>query len=86
VALAVAGVGVGLGETGSIGLLLEAVPAERSVTAMVVWSQVGIVGYLVGPLAGGAVAELAGFAWVGVVPLAAAAALIALVVRTGRAP
>lgn len=74
-ALAVAGVGVGLGETGSIGVLLQAVPAERSVTAMVVWSQVGIAGYLAGPLAGGAVAELFGFAWVVLVPVAAAALL-----------
>lgn len=84
VALAVAGIGVGLGETGSIGILLDAVPAERSVTAMVVWSQIGIVGYLVGPLAGGAVAEFAGFAWVGVVPLAAAIALLGFLVRAGR--
>lgn len=84
VALAVAGIGVGLGETGSIGVLLDAVPAERSVTAMVVWSQIGIVGYLVGPLAGGAVAELAGFAWVGLVPLAGAVVLLATLVRGGR--
>jgi MFS family permease len=84
VTLAVAGMGVGLGETGSIGVLLRAVPAERSVTAMVVWSQIGIVGYLIGPLAGGAVAEVAGFAWVGLVPLAAALLLVALAVRTAR--
>jgi MFS family permease len=84
VTLAVAGIGVGLGETGSIGVLLRAVPAERSVTAMVVWSQIGIVGYLIGPLAGGAVAEVAGFAWVGLVPLAAALLLVALAVRTAR--
>jgi RNA polymerase sigma factor (sigma-70 family) len=38
VALIVAGAGIGLGNTGSIGLLLEAVPAERIVTAMVIWS------------------------------------------------
>jgi MFS family permease len=83
-ALSVAGVGVGFGETASIGVLLRAVPSERSVTAMVVWSQIGIVGYLVGPLAGGAVAELTGFAWVGVVPLAAAVVLLVFDVRTVR--
>jgi MFS family permease len=75
VALALAGIGVGFGETGSVGALLEAVPAERSVTAMVVWSQIGIVGYLVGPLAGGVVAETLGFAWIGLVPAAGAAVL-----------
>lgn len=76
--LAVAGVGVGFGETGSVGILLGSVPAERGVTAMVVWSQVGIVGYLAGPLAGGLVAETLGFAWIGLVPLASAVVLVAL--------
>lgn len=80
--LALAGVGVGFGETGSIGLLFEAVPTERIVTAMVVWSQVGIVGYLIGPLAGGAVAQVAGLAAVGVVPLIAG--LIVLILMRGR--
>ena len=83
-ALAVAGIGVGLGETGSIGVLLRAVPAERSVTAMVVWSQIGIVGYLVGPLAGGAVAETLAFAWIGLVPAAGAAVLGFFLVRSRR--
>lgn len=82
VALAVAGIGVGFGETGSVGALLQAVPAERSVTAMVVWSQLGIVGYLVGPLAGGAVAETLGFAWIGLVPAAGAAVLVLFLVRS----
>jgi MFS family permease len=84
-ALAVAGVGVGIAETGSVGALLEQVPSERSVTAVVVWSQVGIVGYLVGPLAGGFVAESVGFEAVGLVPLAAAAVLVARLRSNQRA-
>jgi len=60
-ALAVAGAGIGLANTGSIGVLLEGVPTERIVTAMVVWSQVGIVGYFIGPLTGGFVAQTAGY-------------------------
>ena len=68
-ALAVAGVGIGLANTGSIGVLLEGVPTERIVTAMVVWSQLGIVGYFIGPLAGGFVAQSAGYAAIGLVPL-----------------
>jgi MFS family permease len=77
-ALLLAAVGIGLGNTGSLGLLIEAVPVERIVTAMVVWSQVGIIGYLLGPLAGGIVAEGPGYAYVGLVPLAAALAVLAL--------
>ena len=45
------------GLPGSLGLLVKAVPIDRIVTAMVVWSQIGIVGYLLGPLAGGIAAE-----------------------------
>ena len=57
IALFLAAVGIGLGNTGSLGLLVEAVPVDRIVTAMVVWSQIGIIGYLLGPLAGGIVAD-----------------------------
>ncbi len=85
-ALAVAGVGVGFGETGSVGVLLRTVPPERSVTAMVVWSQIGIVGYLAGPLLGGVVAETLGFAWIGLVPLAAGLLVMALLPRSAAAP
>jgi MFS family permease len=74
-ALALAGFGFGLADTGSVGVLLDSVETERIVTAMIVWSQVGIAGYLVGPVAGGAVAETLSFDWIGIVPLAAAAAL-----------
>jgi hypothetical protein len=53
-ALALSAVGIGLANTGSLGLLVQAVPVRRIVTAMVVWSQVGILGYLLGrsPAAG----------------------------------
>jgi MFS family permease len=66
-ALTLAAVSVGLGSTGSLGLLVEAVDVKRIVTAMVVWSQVGIAGYLIGPLAGGAVAEGLGYGALGLV-------------------
>ena len=72
IALLLAAVGIGLGNTGSLGLLVEAVPVERIVTAMVVWSQIGIIGYLLGPLVGGFVAEGLGYAYLGLVPAAAA--------------
>ena len=77
IALVVTGVGLGLGNTGSIGLLLEAVPTERIVTAMVVWSQIGIAGYLLGPLLGGATAQTLGFEALGLVPLVAAVGVLA---------
>ena len=81
VALVVAAAGIGLANTGSLGLLVEAVPVERIVTAMVVWSQVGILGYLLGPLAGGAVAEGPGYAYIGVV-VAAAGGLVYATMRS----
>jgi MFS family permease len=65
VGLAVAGVGVGIANTGSIGILLHGVPTDRSVTAIIVWSQIGIAGYLIGPAVGGTVAEALGFGMVG---------------------
>jgi MFS family permease len=83
-ALLLAAVGIGLGNTGSLGLLVEAVPVERIVTAMVVWSQIGIVGYLLGPLMGGALAEGAGYGYVWVIP--AIAALSVLVPAHRQAP
>jgi len=81
-ALLLAALGIGLGNTGSLGLLVEAVPVERIVTAMVVWSQIGIIGYLLGPLTGGIVAEGAGYGYVWLVP--AAAALLVLAVGRAR--
>jgi MFS family permease len=73
-----AAIGIGLANTGSLGLLIEAVPVERIVTAMVIWSQIGIVGYLLGPLAGGLVADSLGYAFIGVVPAAAGLAVLVL--------
>ena len=82
-ALLLAALGIGLGNTGSLGLLVEAVPVDRIVTAMVVWSQIGIVGYLLGPLAGGVVAEGSGYEYVWLVP--AAAGVLVLTLGRGRA-
>ena len=87
-ALPIAAIGLGVSNTGSLGLLVEAVPVERIVTAMVVWSQLGIVGYLLGPLGGGIVADGLGYAYLGVVPAAAGLALVLLLLgdrRRGRA-
>lgn len=83
-ALGVAGAGIGLANTGSIGVLLQGVPTERIVTAMVVWSQLGIVGYFVGPLTGGFVAEVSGYQAIGIVPLLATIPVLALAVRMRR--
>jgi MFS family permease len=77
-AVLLAAIGIGLGNTGSLGLLVEAVPVARIVSAMVVWSQVGIAGYLLGPLAGGFVAEGIGYAAIGIVPAAAGALVLTL--------
>jgi MFS family permease len=83
-ALLLAAVGIGLGNTGSLGMLVDAVPIDRIVTAMVVWSQVGIIGYLLGPLAGGMVADGAGYAFVGLVPAAAGLAVVGLLIERPR--
>jgi MFS family permease len=80
-ALGLAAVGIGLANTGSLGVLIDAVSSERIVTAMVVWSQLGILGYLLGPIAGGGVTQVAGFSALGLVPLAAGIAVLGLVRR-----
>jgi MFS family permease len=82
-ALALAAVGIGIANTGSLGLLVEAVPVQRIVTAMVVWSQIGIIGYLLGPLAGGLVADSLGYAFIGTVSAVAGLVVLALL-RTAR--
>jgi len=84
VGLAIGGLGIGMANTGSIGVLLQGVPTERSITAIIAWSQVGIVGYLLGPLVGGTVAQVGGFGLLGVVLLAAAVPVLALGVSLGR--
>jgi MFS family permease len=78
IAVALAATGIGLGNTGSLGLLVESVPVDRIVSAMVVWSQVGIIGYLIGPLAGGAIVAGLGYGFIGLVPAAAGACLLVL--------
>lgn len=77
-ALALAGVGIGMANTSSLGVLLEAIPTTRILTAIIVWSQLGILGYLAGPLAGGAIAETLGFGALGLVPLVAGAPVFLL--------
>jgi predicted MFS family arabinose efflux permease len=67
VAIALLGVGFGAAEAGALGVLLETVGAERIVLAMMVWSQIWGIGYLVGPLAGGGLVEALGPAGIGVV-------------------
>jgi MFS family permease len=67
-----AGVGLGAGEAGALGVLLDSIGVEKIVLAMVVWSQVWALGYLAGPAAGGGVAEALGFGAIGLVPAAAA--------------
>jgi predicted MFS family arabinose efflux permease len=52
---------------------------------MVIWSQIGIVGYLLGPLAGGLVASGLGYAFIGLVPAAAGLAIFALLRLDSRA-
>jgi MFS family permease len=84
-ALALAAVGIGIANTGSLGLLVEAVPVQRIVTAMVVWSQIGIIGYLLGPLAGGLVADRLGYPFIGTVSAVAGLLVVALL-RTARSP
>ena len=80
-AVALTAGGIGLANTGALGLLVEAVPVDRIVSAMVVWSQVGIIGYLLGPLAGGLIADGLGYGFVGIVP-AVAGAFVLVLLRT----
>jgi MFS family permease len=82
-ALALAAVGIGIANTGSLGLLVEAVPVQRIVTAMVVWSQIGIIGYLLGPLAGGLVADTLGYGFIGAVSAVAGLLVVALLRTDG---
>jgi MFS family permease len=80
-ALILTGVGNGIANTGSMGVLLESVATERIITALVVWSQFSVVGYLLGPTLGGAVSQAFGYRLLGIVPLAAAIPLLVLLFR-----
>ena len=74
----VVGFGVGVGDAGALGVLLESIGTEKIVLAMVVWSQVWAIGYLAGPAVGGGLAEVFGFWALGIVPgLVAAATFVA---------
>lgn len=84
VAVALAGVGLGMSEAGALGILLETVRAERMVLAMVVWSQVWGVGYLAGPAAAGGAAQALGFGGIGLVPLAGALLVLGVLLATPR--
>jgi hypothetical protein len=84
VAISLASVGLGIGESGALGILLETVGPARIVLAMVVWSQVWAVGYLAGPAAAGAIAESLGFASIGLVPLMAALGVVTAAVVESR--
>lgn len=77
------GLGTGAAQTGATGLLLDTVPTNRIVTAMIVWSQLGILGYLAGPALGGLLAQHLGYAALGLLP-ATTLAVLALIHRTSR--
>jgi MFS family permease len=81
VAVLIAAIGMGIGETGALGILLEETGAEQMVLAMVLWSQVWAVGYFAAPAAAGGLAEVAGFGAVALVPLAAALPVGVLLLR-----
>ena len=68
--LGLAAIGFGLDQTGSLGYLLDAVGPDRMILAMVVWSQLFAIGYLIGPALGGIVAATLGYSAIGLVPLA----------------
>jgi hypothetical protein len=51
---------------------------------MIVWSQLGIVGYLAGPLTGGLVAQSIGYGAIALVPLVLALPLSVVLIQ--RAP
>lgn len=86
-ALGLASVGGGIAGTAAMGFLIAALPVDRLVTGLVVWSQFSIVGYLVGPAVGGPVAEHLGYGALVLVPLLAAVPVLvlSLVRRTGSA-
>lgn len=72
VAGALLGIGFGLAEAGSLGVLLETIGTERIVLAMVIWSQLWGIGYLAAPAAGGGLAEALGASAIGLVSLVGA--------------
>jgi hypothetical protein len=83
-ALVLVGLGAGATQTGATGMLLAAVPIARIVTAMVVWSQLGILGYLAAPALGGLLAQHLGYAALGLLPATTAILLATLAMPTRR--
>jgi hypothetical protein len=57
-------------------MLLESVGVTRIVTAMVLWSQLGVLGYMVGPVAAGTAVQWVGFAGAAGVAAAAGATVV----------
>jgi hypothetical protein len=53
---------------------------------MIIWSPVGSLGYLAGPLAGGLAAQTLGFGAIALVPFALALPLAALLLRASPEP
>jgi MFS family permease len=80
------GVGVGAGDAGALGVLLESIGLDRILLAMVVWSQIWALGYLIGPAIGGGVAEALGYGALGLVPLAASSLVFVGFVRVRSEP
>jgi MFS family permease len=78
---AVIGFGIGIGDAGALGVLLESIGTDKLVLAMVIWSQVWAVGYLAGPAVGGGLAEAFGFWALGVVPAFVAVAVFTAALR-----
>lgn len=75
---------MGACNTGSTGVLLESVGMDQIVLPMIVWSQLGIVGYLIGPAVGGLVADELGYGEIGLIPLVAGIAVLTTLVWTRR--
>ena len=71
------GIGFGVAESGALGVLLETIGTSRIVLAMVVWSQLWGIGYLVAPAAGGGLAEALGAPAIGLVSLVGALLVVA---------
>ena len=86
------GFGVGIGDAGALGVLLDSIGTDKIVLAMVVWSQVWALGHLAGPAIGGGMAELFGFWALGLVPAVVAVAVFVTAgltperVRSGASP
>ena len=86
VAAALFGLGFGIAETGALGVLLDTVGTTRIVLAMVVWSQLWAVGYLVGPAVGGGLAQGLGAPAIGLVSAVGALLMLAAFIASARRP